>query len=237
MSTISNEAIVQRIQDGDAELLGQLWERVKRFVVFRANAYIRLFYGQRGETVDVNDLTQTGYIAFRECVENYKVDGGKVFTSYLDYYLRNHWRRLYGIDGKTDALDNAKSLDIPVDDDGDLLLIDTIPDPKSEAEFEKKETEIYCEHLHTALDDALAHAPNGDIVRRRYFNGETATEIANDLGITTAEARRREQKAFRFLRHSPYTPKLKEFDYYHGTGLRAFKDTGMSVQERYVLKP
>ena len=222
---------MQDIQRGELEKVGQLWKMVKDFIAFRAVSYSRRFLGS---TVDIDDLIQEGFLSVCEALETYRADGGRSFPTYLDYYLRGRWRRLYGLD-KHEPLNKAQSLYEPVDD-GETPLLDTIPDEAAAEAFSRREDCIVNSQLRQELEKALDHAPNGEIIRRRYFNGETAPEIAANMGVSPEDVYRMERAAIRYLQRGPYTGRLRDFDFYHGTGLMAWKNTGMSIQERYIFK-
>ena len=213
--------------------MGQLWNMVKGFIASRAYSYsLRFSPG----IVEVDDLIQEGFFSVCEALETYRPDGGRAFLPYLDFYLRKRWRRLYGLD-KPEPLNMAQSLDAPIYEGEDALLIDTIPDEAAEEAFSRADDGIVNGQLRQALDSALDSVPNGDVVRRRYFKGEKGQEIARDMGISPADVYRMERAAIRHLQRGPFTSRLRDFDFYHGTGFEAWKSTGMSIQERYIIKP
>lgn len=228
---MSNEEITLRIQTGETELYSELWERVRGFVYDRARAYQRFF---PDSVIETDDLGQAGYLALVEAVGTYDPEAGAGLLTHLHYYLRKAWRTMYGLRGRPDALDHAVSLDEELDDEGDTTRLETVRDPSAEQAFEQAEDGIFLDELRAALDRALAKAPHGDVVRRRYFQGQTQQEISEDLGCSPSAVHQRERTALRYLRSGPFTRELRSFDFYHGTGLQSWKNTGMSVEEKYV---
>ena len=98
----------------------------------------------------------------------------------------------------------------------------------------------YQKQLHKALEDALEELPEkqGDVLRLRYFGKQTIGEAGGSLGVSAEQVRQMEQKGLRALRQSKTAAQLipfLEFDYYAGTGLGAFLNSGMSIQEKYLI--
>ena len=238
---MSNEELANLIHDGEHERIIELWEQVKRFAMKKANKWL-MAYKSRSD-VDFDDLVSTAYISMCEAVESYKQNKG-AFLSWYDYYLSGSFSALYGIRTerqKNDLLNTATSLDIPVGITEDCSLSEIVPDPDSARAFENVEEDVYISQLHNALYDALRSIRPyyGDIVERRYFKTQTLKSIAEELGVNPNEIRRREDLGIRALRKPPIASKLRQFldfDYYGGTGLSSFRNTGTSVQERYLIK-
>lgn len=238
---MSNEELAKLIHDGAHEKIIELWEQVKRFAMKKANKWLASFKSR--SDVDFGDLVSTAYIAMCEAVESYKQNKG-AFLSWYDYYLSGSFSALYGMRTerqKNDLLNTAVSLDMPVGSTEDCSLSEIVPDPDSARAFEDVEEDAYISQLHNALYNALgAIRPYyGDIVERRYFKAQTLKSIAEELGVNPNEVRRREAHGMNELRKPHIASKLRpflDFDYCSGTGLSQFKNTGSSVQERYLLK-
>lgn len=226
------EELTMKIQAGETELYSELWERVRRFVYDRARVYQRFF---PDSVIETDDLGQAGYLALVEAVGTYDPEAGAGLLTHLKNYLRKTWRPLYGLRGKPDALEHSVSLDEELDDEGDTTRLDLIPDPSAEKALDQAEEGIFIDELRAALDRALDQAPHGDIIRRRYFQGQTQQEISEDLGCSPSAVYQRERSALRYLRSGPFTRELRSFDIYHGTGLQSWRNTQASVEERYVL--
>ena len=226
---MTTEEIVLSIQAGE-NCYEELWERVKRFIYKRAFSY-SLFFSD--STIEIDDLAQGGYLALVEAIGKYDPEAGG-FLTLLHFYLRKTWREMYGLRGRKDALDNAISFDAPIDDDEETPMLDTIPDPAAAVAFAETDEQIYRDELRAFLEKALDAAPHGDVMRRKYFQGQTGKQIADDMGVSVSCVHQYERDARRYLRQGPYTRGLLSFDFYHGTGLQSWKDNG-SIQERYLL--
>lgn len=63
--------------------------------------------------------------------------------------------------------------------------------------------------------------------------------ISQEQNVTRERVRQLEYKGIKEMRRPQNKNRLKpfiEFDYFGGTGLTTFRQTGMSVQERYLVR-
>ena len=137
-------------------------------------------------------------------------------------------------------LDHAISLDMPLGDDlqGDTLA-DIVPDPMAVAPL--VEESVWREQLRDVVAGVMQELEpeQARVLHHRFWKNQTYTDVAGELGITDQNVRTGEARALRRLRHGKYIARLKpfyNFNYYSGTGLGAFKSTGASIQEHYVMK-
>ena len=248
---MTNEELALKIQRGGYDLMPQLWAQVKAFVYRRANvAFVNM---PPGCGVDVDDLVQDGYIAVDCAVKDFDPEKGS-FLTWLDYFLKSEFDKAAGRyrteerDGvrrriPRDALNGAASLDTPLDqaDAGSDTLADTVADPRDDcADMEER---IYQEQLAGAIHAAVDRLPpvSREIVRRRYFHGETAEHIAEVLGLDNGQAvYGREKRALEAIRNSSDGVTLSGFlydriDYYRGVSARRFLTRGASSVENAVF--
>lgn len=234
---MTNEELVMMIQDGAGELMPQLWEQVSRWVYKMANQWVISFDHTRGVTVD--DLISSGYIALTEAVKTFRPVGA--FTTWFTMYLKTAFLDTYGLRAhKKDLLHDAVSLDTPLQVDDDLTIGDTVTDPFGEVALLSQEEQIFQQQLHVALDEAMAILPTEqrEVLHLHYYGDLTFEGIAQQVGVYTETIRQREKKALRTIRRNPAAQQLIsfiDFDYYHGTGAGAFRRTGTSIQERYLM--
>ena len=76
------------------------------------------------------------------------------------------------------------------------------------------------------------------VLRQRYYAQQTLAGAAQNLGTTAEEVRKLEGKGLKALRHYKLANRIRpfyDFDCYSGTGLSAFRHSGMSVQEHYLI--
>ena len=241
---MSSEEMVAAIQNGDTGLQERLWERVCKLVRVYAYRYYMATNGRGGVTIE--DLEQTGYLAMVEAADRY--DPGKAaFSTYLVQYLHKYFQEASGRLYQTtngqlmpkDALDVSISLNMPLDDDEKAELMEIIADPT--AILDNVEAKICNEQLQKAVEDALRELPEDQtsVMHCRFWENLTYEETAVRLGRGTGSVRAMEEKAIRTLRKPKSRERLMpfyDFSYYNNTGLGAYKSTGESVQERYLLQ-
>lgn len=233
----TNEELAIAAQAGEKQAAHELWEGVKRFAAKTAIRWDNAFEGRNGVTVE--DLINAAYIAMVDAVATYKPDSG-AFLTWYGYYLKTAFCDCYGVRKRhTDPLNGAQSLDAPLGDE-DGTFSDVIADPNGEAPLRDMEEELYQRQLHDALEAELDKLPEeySAVLRMRYYDDMTYTEIAAVTGGGPSKVHTLEGKGLQKIRYSSTAEHLLDFydfDYYHGTGLRRFKETGVSIQERYLM--
>lgn len=98
---MTNEELVKKIQEGERDLLPQLWEQIRKFVyalALRQCEYAAGVGGSKGATLvkgetglEIDDLVQSGYIAMAEAVESYDENAESSFSQWLAVYLKKHF--------------------------------------------------------------------------------------------------------------------------------------------------
>lgn len=244
---MTNEELVARIQGGETELMLQLWDQVKPFIYWMARQRIILTSGLGG--VEIADLVQAGYLALVDAVERFNPDGGS-FISLLSLTLRTAFSDASGTRTRRQALDpinHAVSLDEPVNDDGDVYLVDTIQDDRND--YEDADQWIWLDQLHVALDAAMKALPADQdaTIRRRYYDGETLREIAADDGVSIERVRQRERQGLKTMKAQKHRTGLAQFieehrreldsltPWYMNVGVNTFNRTHSSAVEKLVL--
>lgn len=238
---MSNEEIAVQIQAGKIELMGELWAGVENLVRWKANRVNNAIGHSAG--VDFDDLCQSGYLALVAAVETYRPENGS-FSSWLMLHLKTAFAEATGyrtVKGRLDPLNNALSLDRPLDNDTDGASFgELVPDPKAAATMDAVEEALWRRQLHDALESVLAELPEeqSTVLKKRYYDQQTLVGAAQQIGTTAEDVRKLEGQGLKALRHHRLSKKIRpfyDFDYYSGTGLGTFKNFGMSVQERYLI--
>lgn len=238
---MTNEELVSRIQNGENELLSTLWGQVERLVCWKARSFLLGNNALGGVSFD--DLYNSGYLAMVDAVSTYKPIG-MAFHSWLIFYLKTAFSEATGYRterDRNDPLRTALSLSNPLGDDGNNgTLSNLIPDPDAEMLLESVEDKIWGKQLHSTMTTVLQEIPKeqSEVLRMRYYNDQTLEDTAHDLGKTAAEIRTLEIKGIRSLRQPKYANRLRpfyDFNYYYGTGLQHYLNTGTSIQERYLI--
>lgn len=229
---MSNEELAAAVQAGDREKLLPLWEQVERFIAQQAGRRFRALGGVGGVTAE--DLYQSGFLALMAAVDSFDLAAGMSFIGWLALALKTAFAEAAGYRRK-DPLNAAADLDAGAEG---ITLANTIEDPGAARGFEEAERGIWLGQLHEALEGALQALPEGqaDVLRRRFYQRQTLSEISATDGVSLERVRQRETKALRAMRHPRITRQLRPFvtPYYTGTGLAAFRHGG-SQPERLVI--
>lgn len=240
---MSNEELVVQIQGGAVERMGELWEQVAGLVKWKANHIMTELEGRCSCGVEFDDLYQSGYLAMVAAVETYKSDMGK-FSGWFMYYLKTVFCEVTGIrtqKQQNDPLNTAISLEKPIANDTDSnLFLEIIPDPDGEICVQNVENRIFYQQMHDALEIALNGLPDDQktVLKKRYYEGMTSAQVAYEFDTTPEAVRQAERHGLRKLRAPGNASLLRsfyDFDYYGFAGLGAFRSSGMSVQERYLI--
>ncbi len=241
---MTNEELVILIQQGERHLLPQLWEGVRRYVAKIARSYMVIYDGRYG--VEIDDLMQSGFLAMVNAVESYTPREAN-FLTWLTYHVKTAFAEATNRRTKSqkrNPLHIASSLydPMPGDEDGELLLMDTIPGPDA---FEDVEAKIYREQLRADLEAVLSTIPekNADVLRLHFFEDKELTEIAESRGISTAAVSAYKREGLQKMRQKVNTrqgAKLKAYieermNYHSGMGLKRFTNTMTSPIEMAVL--
>ena len=213
----TNAALAALAAAGNNYALGQLWDINK--------GLIRRLYWQWYSThaataaahgLTVDDLDQEGYFAVQYAVQTYTPEKG-AFTTWLTVAVKRqivqalsngHRHSVTDADGKTrqtsaDPLNHCTSLDTPLDDEeGGATLGDLCADPAALDAMRNLDGHIYADQLHKAIDTVLAKLTREeeDVIRRRFYRGQSMPQIAIARGVSCAEVQGISQKAMRKLR-------------------------------------
>lgn len=240
---MSNEELVAAIQAGE-DRMGELWEQIERLVKWKAKRIMTVLDAWGGRGVEFDDLYQSGYLALAEAVESYDPAAGGAFSTWFMFYLQTAFAVATGFRtrrGQNEPLNNALSLDAPLGDDPDSgTMMEVVADPDGQRPAQSVEEAIFCQQLHDALESVLAEIPEqySEVLRLRYMDDMTLAEIGQLRGVGYESIRKMENRALREIRRPRYTARLRPFrcfDYYSGSGLDAFRNTGMSIQEKYLI--
>lgn len=238
---MSDEELVQAVQSGAAELMSDLWERVRGLIAYKARRLLGLDPERCALTVD--DLVQEGYFSLLRALENYDPERGR-FIPFLSSTLEQDQRRLLCRPAvQHRPLNSAVSLDAPMtDSDGGegASMLEVIPAPCGA--YDEAEEKIYREQLRAALERALDALPDARAaaVREFYLEGRSLREIADRHGWNQSRSARNKNEGVAALRHRAVALGLSQFveertGYYTGTGLGSYRRTGCSPVERAVL--
>lgn len=199
--TMTNEELARRIQQGERDLLLQLWEQVRRYAHDRAYKWFRATNGRGGQTVQ--DLEQEAFLALLEALEGWSEEAGP-FLPWYSLRLKAAFTAATGQRTKRDQLDplqNCISLDAPLTDrEGDpFTLEDALPDQRAEDDLNTVEERDKQAAIRRVLDSLQAE--QRQVLLLRYYHDLTRDQTAKRLHLTRTRANTIEQKALRLLRH------------------------------------
>lgn len=241
------EELVSRIQNGEEDLMHDLWNKVEWFVSKTARKYALLYVRSSLASTEKEAYEDIyngcGYPALCAAVRNFDPERSS-FLNYLSFFLRREIRAFYGISGdKRDASFNATSLNI-VNPVYEQELINLLVDETDYSD--EVESSILREELRGLLDAAISELTEkeSEVIRRRYYNEETLESIAESLGVTKARVWNIENKAFRKIKSGHHSQQLYEhlypgIEYYFGlkrTSLRAYSQTQERATEYAALR-
>ena len=198
---MTNEELARRIQQGERDLLLQLWEQVQRYAHDRAYKWFRATNGRGGQTVQ--DLEQEAFLALLEALEGWSEEAGP-FLPWYSLRLKAAFTAATAQRtqrDRKDPLQDCLSLDAPLTDrEGNpFTLEDTIPDQRAEDDLNTVEERDQKAAIRRVLDSLRVEQRR--VILLRYYHDMTREQTAQRLHLTRTRAAAIEAKALRLLRH------------------------------------
>lgn len=208
---MSNEELARRVQQGERDLILQLWAQVQRYAHDRAYKWFRATNGRGGQTVQ--DLEQEAFLALLEALEGWDEKAGKFLTWY-DLRLRAAFTAATAQRtqrDRKDPLQDCLSLDAPLTDrEGDpFTLEDTIPDQRAENDLNTVEERDRQAAVRRMLDSLAPEQKQ--VILLRYYHGLPVGRAAARLHLSRSRVSAIEHKALRVLRHPANSRELREY--------------------------
>lgn len=237
---MTNEELAIKIQDGNSDLIIELWENVKKFIRVKAADQFNRMQGRDGN--EIEDFMQQGYFAFIYAVEHFDRNSGFKFLAYIKAPLQTAFAEASGYrTEKRDPLNNCISLDMPLDDsEGSDTLLSSVEDPANG--IEDIERKIWREQLKETILKALEALPDVQraIIEDRYYKSKTIKEISQERDEPPDKIQREERKALDILHRGSKKTGIEEFieentNYYMKSGIQRFNSTRTSVTEHLTL--
>ncbi len=236
---MTNEEYALKIQQGNTDFYTELWENLKGLIAVYANKFI-ITHSEKciANGVTSEDLIQSGFIALARAVKDYKPNKEYLLSTYLTLHLKNIYNGLVGRrTSRRDVLEICTSLNVPVGDENNTELMDTIIDNTNP--YEALEDRIFQAQLSNALRQCLDTLPDNlkAVINAKYFDKLTYAEIENQQCLTNGSGKRLEFKALQKLRIGENKKRLKPFAdeilaiALHSTGFKAFSNMQASSVE------
>ena len=240
---MTNEELATAVQNGNNELMSQLWEQCRGFICQQATKWAAAWKNR--SDIDKDDFTQAGYIAMCKAVRYWREDRG-AFLTILGYYLKTEFSEVAGCRTETklnEPLNKAVSLDAPIsgDPDKEITMGETVA--ADDTGIEDAEEAVFQDQLSKTVNEAVCKLPERQriAIEGHYLKGQPHKDIAREIGCSRSYVAELIKVGFNALRSGSSGPTLCELmyfnrDLYHGTGYAAWKNTGSSVQERHIIR-
>lgn len=210
------------------------------FIRHKAKAY---FAAAPDPMFEVDDLVQQSYFGMVAALQTFDPSRAG-FLKYLEFFLKSSFSeaaRYRTRSQRHDGMHVRVSADQTLIDDSGDTLMEVFPAPDSYENFEHC---TYLQQLHETLTTAMVQdltPVQRDILRRRFYGGETLRHIAEDYSCNAQTIHNREDAALKALRNNRHVNGLEQFvddrtDFYHGGGLTNFKYTQTSGVEKLILQ-
>lgn len=205
---MTNEELVYLYQQGDKRALDKLIDRNKGIVYKLANK----FYVEKTNSIDKEDLEQEGFIGLMAAAKKYKkdIENPAKFTTYAVYWVYSKISRYVN----QKSTNEETSLNIPIGEDGENELLDTIEGV--DYGFENVEERLYIQKLHEELEEVMQKyntLQEREILKLRYgwnnVKPMKLREIGEVFNISHGCVRRVEAKAMRKIRNTPWGREMR----------------------------
>lgn len=231
MSSLSVEELVERIQNGEENLKGDLYDAIKRLLYMYCKPYYRI-YEKHGYTWE--DLISVSWFGVEKALKFYQNDKGAKFTTYLEYHIKRPISAFLGFK-KDDPF--VLSLDAPITGTDDITLGDAVSDTESTVPFEEIEKAVaYKEMTEIALQRIPeAHA---EILRMYFLENMTLQQIADEKGVSFSYASQLKSNALKKIKAVPELRQFRADEWggaYRHVGVRKFNTTWTSSTEQAIF--
>ena len=209
LSKKEKEELLIKIKQGDEEARQRFIYGNLRLVL----SVMKRFYG-RGENAD--DLFQVGCVGLIKSIDNFDASQNVQFSTYavpmitgeIKRYLRDNnsirvnrsirdlaykvlqYKEKYQKENnKEPSIEEiAKELQVYNDGAESIYIMDQVKDKKNT-------DELWAENMTIRQAMKKLNSKERDIINRRFFDGRTQMEVANELGISQAQVSRIEKNA------------------------------------------
>lgn len=193
-------------QQGDKDAINLLWDHCRPYAHWLAGKWAPYSFKGENRWYDYNDLTQTGYLAFRTSLEKWRPVEGVEFKKYFSHWLKEFFRREVGISNsrRKEILKDTISLNQRTDGSKTILenaieeWIDFEEDPTALEAFERIEDFDFAISIREQVDKL--QNPERTVIKEHHFKGRMIKDIAVMLGVSPTSASRYLENGYRMLR-------------------------------------
>lgn len=210
---MSNEELVQAYQEGNKQALTDLVINNKGLVY---NVAYKIKEKSYKDHIELDDLTQEGYLALINAAKLFNSDMNIKFTTYLVKSMsRKMYEYIFGASSKDKGnikfIEQSKSLNTPVDEEG-RELVELVADPGEPMQV--VEDDLYNTQLHNDLYTVMRQVNTEQEIKAieyQYYHNKSYEEVAEQLNITCYEYRKLRNKALNKIRKAVNKTVLKEY--------------------------
>lgn len=186
---LTDDALVQMVQDGSADAFVELTNRYLPLVRAKAASF-------HSFALEADDLWQEGLLGLYSAASNYDPKGGAGFRTYAGVCISNRIITAYRSSASLKNMILNDSLSLQDDDfsDRDRLVCSVGIDPETQV-IAQESVRAVNEHLNDSLSSMEKE------VLHLYLNGCKYGEIAEKLGITGKAADNAMQRIRKKLKH------------------------------------
>ena len=204
---MSNEELVNMIQNGQRDLIESLWWQVYKFVRKMAKQRLAFMAPHFRDLED--DLVSEAYFGMIEAIKKYDETAGKSFLSYLGYYLHRSFNHALGYlttreQGNSLLETSSLRLDAPpCDDIDDITLLEIIADPNAELSMAMLEDKEFWMDVHQFLRRTIKTVAHDKVRRILLVMLKTNCGYTNAcqlIGMDTTEAKKMRRQYDKTLR-------------------------------------
>lgn len=249
---MTNEELVQKIKEGQTELINDLWAQIERFVQLRAHKFFRNTRNRcQAMGLEVDDLYQIGYLSLNSAIEKYDSCAGSTFIYYYTYYLnkafsnaiklRKQGKKIYD---SSDVLARTVSLESVIyenKDNNKITLESRMADESAEQALCQIESIDYNTRLHNDLETAIATlcARDEQIIRDYYYNNLSYESISLKLNVSSTTIHNCRLRALTKLRRHPALKPYRDayidcIDPYRA-GMNSYKNKHSTSLPEYIV--
>ncbi len=226
---MSTEELIIKIQKGELGAKNELWEHIGKIVYRYINRYTDY---ARKHLSEPDELISVAWFGVERAIKDYKPDKEYKFNTYLRYYVNNVIREFFGFRG----IKRIKpiSLDVPLNDETEQTILDTIEDEGSQQGFEDVERKLIGEFVD---NEVRALKPKyQEVIRGVYYYDKTQIEIAERIGCSGQYVSTLQHEALRVLRNNKRLQEYCQEFAYKPRGYKTFNTTWTSSTEWAVIR-
>lgn len=208
---MTNEELAVEIQQGKTEKLPELWAGVEGLVRWKAGKLCAILGDNT--RIEFDELYDACYIALIKAVRTYNPEKA-AFSTHFMFFIRGAFAEVTGYKSskqRNDPLRNAMSLNMPLQDDSDRTLEETIP---ADVDVEKETTtKVWKQELHKELEAILSglEGNQAEVIRKHYYYNASFEEIAKAMKLHVNDVKHLNAAAMSRLRAPVNLNRLRPF--------------------------